>query len=275
MQEYDIFYYWDDVSGGGMPPYLKLCMETWHKNSKANQFHKVCLENVEFLTGGEIDKKTMSLFTPAQRSDAAMVLVMKNQRGIFLDVDTILLPSFNPDRYLSENIPSMYSVYRDDGIFPLLAFLANPNINDDFLLYWANKTLHKTKSEGASFYRRTRRFLRTIKGKQVHVKWDYLGAAILDPLARQKDVASDVLFLDMQNAGFCPYSDQPGYGPKLFHDFWFGERFIEIDYKHRHGIVALQNSWMPESFTSLSRNQIMMHQSKLSSTFRAALSTGN
>lgn len=273
-KDYPLFYYWDEHPVHGMPAYISLCIDSWKKFSQANRIIRISLENVESMTGGVLTPRALELFTPAQRSDAAMAVVISGQRGIFMDADTILLPAFDPSVYLEKDKPTMYCTFRSGFPEPLLAFLANPHLDQRFLNTWSSSTLQQIRKEQDRIVRRSRRLLRTLLGKKVHVKWDYLGAAILNQISCDPDMRWSANFLSAKKSGFLPGADREDYGPDSVNDYWFGEgsatAFSLADY--RDGIVALQNSWIPAAFKSLTRAEVLVHPSRLGRLLGSVLS---
>ena len=81
-----VFTFWE----GKMPDYIKLCMKTW-------KFDYVLLnyENLMDYTVFEIEKTKR--FTLPQMSDAVRVHVLRDQGGIWLDADTIMLTDQLPE----------------------------------------------------------------------------------------------------------------------------------------------------------------------------------
>lgn len=273
-KDYSLFYYWDEHPIHGMPAYISLCIESWKRFSQADRIIRISLENVESMTGGVLTPRTLELFTPAQRSDAVMAVVLNGQRGIFMDADTILLPAFDPSVYLEKDKPTMYCTFRSGHPEPLLAFLVNPHFDQRFLNAWSASTLQQIKMERELIARRLRRLIRIILGKKVHVKWDYLGAAILNQLSCDPDMRWSANFLSATKSGFLPRADREDYGPDSVNDYWFGEgsaaAFSPADY--RDGIVALQNSWIPAAFKSLPRAEVLAHPSRLGRLLSSVLS---
>lgn len=262
---YDVYYYWDQVGSSSKPTYIDLCLESWAKYAGAKSITRVSLENIEEVTGGVINARQLRLFTPPQRSDAAMIAVMNGRAGLFMDADTLLLPSFDPSRYFEGSMPTMYAKFGNEGTLPMLAFLANPNVEARFLGEWAAKALQAIKREDRSAARRFRRLYRGLLGKRVHVRWDYLGAAILNDLASNQDLRGAIQFLDAQVTGFLPEVERPDYGPDTVNPYWLGadtdSAFAADDYPH--GIVTFQNSWMPRDIKALGRRELLDHPSRL------------
>lgn len=220
----------------------------------------------------------MQLFTPAQRSDAAMSVICDRKvlgGGIFMDADTVLLPSFDPDLYLSCDRPVMYATYRAGYPRPLLAFVSRPCGGDQrFIEAWAERTLLGVRKEERSFIRRGRRFLRMLGGKRVHTRWSCLGGDIVNDLALEGHRQQDLILLNAQERGFVPCIDRQDYGPQIVNDYWFGsgtaQEFKPEDYTD--GIVALQNSWMPDEIKNASTDDLCQHPSRLGALFRFVFS---
>lgn len=270
---YHIFYYWDQVGRSSMPTYIDLCLESWARHAGAESITRVSLENIEQVTDGALTARQLRLFTPPQRSDAAMITVMNGREGLFMDADTLLLPSFDPKRYFESPVPTMYAKGGKEAVEPMLAFLANPNVESRFLGDWAVKTLAAIAREDRSPARRLRRLYRSVLGKRVHVRWDYLGAAILNKLVSNQDLRGSAQFLDAQGTGFLPEVERPDYGPDSVNSYWLGANtdaaFASGDYPH--GIVTFQNSWMPTDIKALGRRDLLSHPSRLGRLFSHSL----
>lgn len=268
--KYDIYYYWDDVHGkDSLSPYLQLCINTWEKNAQAENIIKVNIDNIHSYSHGLLDAHKLSKFTPAQRSDAAMVCVMMNRRGIFMDIDSVIMPNFNADKYFSKTVPSLYAIPRLASKEPLLAFLANPNLNDTFLENWRNQTIKLISYELNSPYRKLRRLFREVKGKKVHVPWHYLGANIMKNMASV--VNNNVNTIDACQTGFCPNVNNEFYGDEMYMRFWYNEHDYHPEILHKDGIVALQNSWMPQNIKSLPSEKFLEGDLPINKLFQYAL----
>lgn len=265
LQDYSLFYYWDELPGHSMPEYIKLCLESWDRHAQTDRITRISLENVENATNGALTAAQLRLFTPAQRSDAVMAVLMSFQKGIFMDADTILLPTFDPARYLGKDKPSMYCTFGKGLPEPLLAFVANPHVDKRFMSIWVTLTQRQIRREEESWRRKGRRMFRRLLGKRIHVKWDYLGAAILNDLAAEPEMRWAAEFLSAKRCGFLPESGRENYGPDLVNEYWFGQgtdgAFSPSDYPD--GIVALQNSWVPSEIRTLSKPEILAHPSRL------------
>lgn len=271
MTPYDIYYFWDSVDGKETPPYIDLCLKTWARNAKDGRVVRVCSENIGELTNDVLTKETLALFTPAQRSDAAIPIVMKNRKGFFWDADTVLLPSFDSSEYLGQSLPTMYAAMANNRLSPLLAFFANPGGDQQFLETWGRIILEKIAREKKSPYRRARRLFRGLKGKTVHVRFDYLGAEVLDNLALDPKEATNIRTIDVEESGFCPGASQLDYSPQSYLHHWFGGDVSCVDPSYADGIVALQNSWIPEKIKNLSPDQIVCQNNRFGELFRIAL----
>lgn len=264
---------------GQFPIYINLCLETWSRYAKASRITRINLENISSLSDGLLQPETLKLFTPAQRSDAAMAVVMNRRKGLFLDADTILLPSFDPSRYMSSAKPVMYS-RRAAGasgtktvLRPLLAFLANPGGDNRFMDMWRDEVLSRIGREAQSPYRKVRRFLRTVRGQTVHVKWHYLGDAAFDVVFDKADADNLLLQRDAEQTGFLPNINAEDYGCAIFAEHWLSPesygRFRETD--HPDGIVALQNSWFSAAIKKLTSREILRQHNRMGDIFRHAL----
>lgn len=273
MELFELFYYWDDDRGSGLPGHLELCLETWRRNGHGRNIVRVCLGNVETLSRGRLSGSQMRLFTPAQRSDAAMVAVLAERGGLFLDADTVLLPNFEVTRYFTPGRVAMYANIKGNTVRPLLAFAASARGHSPFMEQWLSTALAAVRHEQHSTLRRVRRWVRERSGKRVHVRWDYLGAAILDPLATSPAAEVGATFFDAQKRGFLPLAASPDYGPALVNGYWFGpdsaEQFSPADYPD--GIVALQNSWIPDEVRRQDATGLLRHPSRLGALLKFAL----
>lgn len=260
-RDYTLFYYWDNVDGRPLPDYLLLCLETWQKNAQAHKIIRVGSDNIEYFSEGLLTAQQMSLFSPAQRSDAATAVIMNLKRGLFIDADTILLPSFNADKYLCLGKPSVYANMNND--YPQIsnAFLAAPSANVAFMKKWSDEVLRRVAYENNSFVRKIRREIRTALGKRNHVKWDYLGTSILEELLKEAD--APFAFHNAKESGYLPFTDN--YTAETVNSYWLDTdpkaTFTPIEYPD--GIIALQNSWLPEYIKNMSKSEILNHPSRL------------
>ena len=101
------------------------------------------------------------------------------------------------------------------------------------------------------------------------MKWNYLGNDIFDQLSRLEEFDDSINLIDSLGHGFVAHQALR----KPYVDFWFEPEFTTKDVRKvaQDKICALQNSWTPENFLSLSREEILAGESLLSRVFRELL----
>ena len=229
--------------------------------------------NIERISKATLTKKDLELFTPAQRSDAAMIVLMTQRSGIFVDADTLMLPNFDYKIYFNLKIPTMYASFHNKIWEPHLAFLANSGNYSKFMEIWNNELLISIAKERNCLYRKFRREFRKFNGKTVHVKWDYLGRKVFNKVRSKINPLNEIYFQDADLHKFLPEFSCGYYSSSSFIEYWLSQNSLSLfnpnDYSH--GIVTFQNSWLPGPIRNLRRSEILNHPSRFGRVFHYTL----
>ena len=256
----DVFYFWE--GDGRLPGCIELCLATWRHLPRAT-IHKVDYTNVVDMTGGLIAPRRIARYPLAVQSDLIAAAVLAHRGGLFLDADTIILEGFDPARY-SPSICTLYGPPEKKGAS--LAFVMAPRGNA-FVSEWTRRGLRALNEPGLA-QRAYWDIRKRLTGKPAKVGWDWLGPAIVDNLLSDPSFAGSFELRDHVRSGMYPYPAlvSGAYGPETYRQILFSpdDRAGEILDLCRDGVLALQNSWHPRDFQSLSAAEVLAGRSTLS-----------
>lgn len=269
-----IFYFWEQKSNTEMPAYLQMCVEIWRKNAPGAEIIQVDYSNLSSFVGEKVSPRKLQTFSLASQSDYVAVAVMSRNEGLFLDIDTIILPGFSLEAYSSASLSLYGNLSKMSGHSTSFFFSAGDG--HPLLVTWLAEQERRIELEntGIRAFRWWQR--RMIRGKHARVGWDYLGNNILDPLIRNPEMQVRLDLRDSVERGFVIY---PRFGfqePTIdsYLKFWLQNHFEEKDViaAAKDKVLALQNSWTPADYKALSRQEILHDNRLLSRVLRAALS---
>lgn len=222
-----IYTFWE----GKMPEYLKLCMETWKF-----PFILLTYDNINQYTE-KIPEKLKQLTLPKQ-ADYIRVHVLRDNGGIWLDTDTIML---------NDELPSECILGDDVTRANTIGFLQTEP-QSDFFETWAefqdwklNKLPNMKKDTSA---------------------WNVMGNAFTDYwLKVHKDIKIGKL---MQNWPET-YMIKGNVGRNVkYCKFYFESNFSLDDVKDKTNMLMLHNSWTPDWYKTLSKEKVLNQKGTLS-----------
>ncbi|MFC1575595.1 capsular polysaccharide synthesis protein [Gemmatimonadota bacterium] len=246
-----IFSFWEPRNE--MAPYLRLCMDTWDKTLP--DYDIVLLDNTnlhEYLPDEIREEIICDKLRLGSQKNALQIAVLKTHGGLFVDVDTLFLNDIRPILDELENTEVVL-------FHQHLAFMAAKR-DAHLLTLW----LEELKKRVGTIRR----------GEVKETGWGYIGNGILDEMMKQ--ATPDLMVnLDKLIYAFTPETVRFPFwgGPRdKYLRFWF-EDDLAIDdvFFKKQRVIGLHNSWTPEWYKELSREEVLEHDCLLSRTLRHIL----
>lgn len=258
----NVYTFWEPKEN--IPEYIKLCMETWKKFLPDYKIHILDYSNLDkYLEKDYYDDILYKEFTLPKQADAIRCALLKKYGGIWLDTDTIIT-NYNAKDYF--NIDSDFILLGDHiGII-------SANKNSYILDKWQKgiktnlrwyKMLYKNKFLG--------RFLFRKKFKKLNY-WNALGNSIIDKYLKNAD-KNDFYSIDKMKINALPeltyYKDLDISAETKYIDFYFKNNF-EINLTDT-SIIYLHNSWTPDNFKKMSREDFLQSNCTMSNLLKKIL----
>ena len=226
-----IYTFWE----GEMPEYLKLCIDTW-------KFPFVILNynNLRQYTE-QIPEKVKQLSLP-KIADYVRVHVLRDNGGYWLDVDTIFLTNELP----KENILG-FPETRGNTIGYL-----NTTQNSDMYIEWCK------------FQENTISSIPDMKNEDI-TNWDVMGNRFTDTYLKDH---TEIVIGNIKN--YWPeinFMDDNRHRKQKYVDFYFNQNYGTNDL-NGYKMLMLHNSWTPDYYKKLSRDEIFHHNCTLSNILR-------
>lgn len=254
-----------------MPSYLQLCIETWHRNFPTAEVRLINHNTLEEYSGGRLSVERLKAFSLPLQSDVAAVAVLLERPGLFLDVDTIILPGFSPSRFSNDKL-TMFGNPKSRRN-SATNFFYSPCAGNSLLLQWlldANRRIsyHTSGMRGVKCWLR-----RKVVGKPARVRWNYLGNAILDQLLAEQYFARAIDLRDAVERGYylAPLTSENH--AIAYRQFWFSSSIDEHDVSvaAKDRVLGLQNSWTPTWYAALNQREVLADSHLISRTIQLAL----
>lgn len=218
---------------GKMPAYIKCCIDTW-------KFNYVLLTYDTLSAYTDLDIEGLKRFTLPQIADAIRVHVLRDNGGYWLDADTIMLNDLLP----TENMMG-YPKLRNATI----GFLHTES-NSEMFTEWAK-------------YQDM-----VIQNADTEPTWDVMGNAFTDDYIKTH---LDITIADISNCWAETYMIR-GYPSRRdkYHQFYFNKHYKLEDLKPTN-MLMLHNSWTPNWYKDLSKQDILDSDYTMSNILREVL----
>ena len=224
-----IYTFWE----GKKPAYIDLCMATWQQPCTVLNY-----ENVNKYTDLDIDR--VKRYTLPQIADCVRVHVLRDQGGVWLDADTIML---------SDRLPKTNMIGNPITRTQSIGYLRT-EANSEMFTLWA-----KHQDE-------------VINGPETPKNWDVMGNMFTDPYVKEHE---DITICSIDNAFPEIYMLPPAFTRlEKYKMFYFEERFNLKDIKYTD-IIMLHNSWTPQFFKELGKEEVLGNSCTLSNILREVL----
>lgn len=218
---------------GDMPAYVKLCMETWN-------FPYVLLDydNVNEYTDLPIDR--LKPFTLPQQADVIRAHVLRDQGGYWLDCDTIVLgdlPDVNMLGYPEKRLGAIGFLHAKKGA--------------DMFRAWAEHQKRIYMSEQ----------------KQPIEQWSLMGNAFVDAYT---NIHKEITIGDISDS--WPEDKLTGFRTRYIkYQYFYFEESYTLEEIHEPDLIMLHNSWTPDWYKWLPREEVLERGCTLSNFIREAI----
>jgi hypothetical protein len=294
-----IFTFWEPK--GQLFPYLELCRKTWDINLPGYEIITLDYSNMaEYLDPDVYDWSALRLLSLPMQKDALMVAVLKEHGGVFMDLDTLVLADIAPliEKTQKSEVVMLGShmafiaarpnslVLADwlSRIQKKLSLLKNREIEEkiswDFIgngiLTEVMDELIKQRSPERFFHPF---FLKNRNSSLVKRSGDAFGSKLYGKRRSfhfRTSLKKYLYMLDRNNYAFIIEALlAPGTAltaTERYVKYWFEEnRSVEDIFTLNPILIGLHNSWTPEWYKKLSRNEVLENTCTLSNTIQAIL----
>ena len=257
-----VFVYWVNQTGQDMPAYIQLCMETWYEHIPDLEVVIINHENLREWTGDRIDTERFKRITLPMQSDVVSLLTLEQHGGIFMDADTIVTRDIFEE--IEKVDPKKLVVFGTPGTMAIhVAIQMSLHPHNPFLGAAAEIALQRVNEL-------------PLQGP-LPINWDHFGNGIFTLVAEDEAAKSALHILNRTASGNILeshyFTDKPP--GEQYLQFYFGQHKIKLDEvteKIRFGAVSLHNSWTPETYKDLTREQVIESGNMLSKLLRYAAS---
>ncbi|UXX80813.1 capsular polysaccharide synthesis protein [Reichenbachiella carrageenanivorans] len=247
-----IYTFWEPRSN--MTPYLSLCMDTWRQHTQGFEHIILDYSNLfEYIPEGSVNIDKVKHISLALQKDVIQATVLKYNGGIFIDADMIFTGDLN-------ELLAPLTEYDVVTFSSHLAFMmAKPNAQ--LINEWYEEVTNRID-------------LLTV---DMQVNWDYFGNQIVNKKLKNSKYKS--LKLDKYISAFTPeinYYANIGSVMRMYDNFWFSTTISTSQvFFENQTIIALHNSWTPQWYKRLSKEEILNHPCLMSRTLKRLTTEGH
>ena len=225
-----IFTFWE----GPMPAYIRLCLETWRF-----PFHVISYMNLREYT--DLQVEPLQRFTLPQIADCVRVHVLRDQGGVWLDADTVML----------------------GGRLPEEDMIGDPAERTVSIGYLRAKEPHMDLYDAWAAYQDD---VIADPGSGTH--WSVVGNDFTDPWVKENPT---VTIADIDNRWPETYMIREPVGRFVkYREFYFHSACGAGELRPTD-MLMLHNSWTPEWYRALTRREVLRNTCTLSNILREAL----
>lgn len=267
-----IFAFWEPKEN--MPEYLKLCVETWKKFLP--DYEVVILDYSslgDWLGEDYFDKSLYEYYPLAQQADAIRCALLQRYGGIWFDVDTIITsPKFSDFLNIESEL-----IMTNTNIGFIIA-----NANTKILNIWLRGIMEKIFVQRLSKKYKILKYIIKFINKSYYKKmnsWDCLGNSILDPYFKKYRNTKYFYSIDRTQCKTLPeitkrQSENIQISAiEAYRQFYFsnGEDYSDYAISETSGLICLHNSWTPEEYKAMSREEFLQQDITLTKLLRKIL----
>lgn len=288
-----IFTFWEPKEK--IPAYIKLCMQTWKKFLPEYEIIVIDYSNIDKYLGKNFyDNILYTDFPLSISSDAIKCALLKKHGGIWFDADTIITSS-EVTKYLNFSYELIF-------IGQHLAFI-KADKRSPLLNYWLKKIKYRIE-----FYKNQKHKKNKLKSKIEHFfhlklfkimnRWDYFGNSIIG-----KDINGNIIFrisrkikntlnfpalynyltkkrkiLSIDRVEINALPEIIGKGNlsqenliQNYQKFYFENDYSQEVIKSTKGIILLHNSWTPEKYKEMAKEEFLNQNNTLSNILKTIL----
>lgn len=249
-----IFSFWEPRDK--MPYYLQLCMETWKKFLPDYSITILDMKNVKNYVdfsalGKNGDMLLSGRFSLMLIADVIRVMLLKQHGGIWLDLDTIILSS-RSEKFFSPNKDFQVSFFGDIDKRSIHIALINAKQNTELMALWLEFIKEK---------------LANLKTDTV-IGWDFFGNAFINDYSKKHTEEIEIMDRRLVMPEVPLISDSLS-AEQAYHEYYF--------FQSRHiedvpaDMLLLHNSWTPQIFKTISKNDFIRCNFTMPNILMAAL----
>ena len=257
-----IFTFWEPKEN--IPGYLELCMNSWKKYLTNYEIVVLDYSNLSNWLGQDyFNHRFYKNFSLAVQSDAIRCAILKKHGGVWMDVDTIIT---KPD------VKKIMETNADFAIIaPHICFIC-AKANSNILNKWEKRI--KKRIEFANKALKNKLLLKYIYPKLYKrvTNWSYLGNDILNRLINQPEASCLKLNRDKLHA-MPEFEHAKSFRKpvKIYQKFYFQNNYSDFALKENKGIILLHNSWTPEKYKQMTKEEFLATNNTLSNILQKIL----
>jgi hypothetical protein len=286
-----IFTFWEPR--GAITPYLELCRETWARGISGYEVVTLDYANLaEYVGAGTVDLEPLRMVPLSVQKDAIMVAVLYRHGGLFMDLDTIVVRDLAPVIARLDDAPIV--------TFGRHLAFTGARRGDPVVAEWleaVQRNLGRLREGSVSAAeapwsflgnmplddvmraRRDRRFpfnvlsrLREAPPTDWRARRTRAGALVnrIDAVADR--AAPGAPWRRLDRTTFLPELIGVRHARRRMHErylgFWFEPGDVASAIRRDTTVVALHNSWTPDWYRALTRDEVLAHDCRLSAVLR-------
>lgn len=259
-----LFTFWEPKEK--MPAYIRLCMQTWKKFLPECEVVLLDYSNLEEWLGIDVyDEILFKDFSLPKQADAIRCALLKKYGGLWLDADTILTSPQVKDYLMIDSELVMISKH--------LAFI-KANNNSKIIADWYNQIQYNLKFYKDVKYQNNavQKILHPRRYRRVE-NWDYLGNYILHKMLKTKN-KKKFFSIDRMEINALPELNNKNNDNLVenYQNFYFENDYSQDVIKNTKGIILLHNSWTPQPFLQMNKEEFLNRNNTLSNVLKKVLS---
>lgn len=259
-----LFTFWEPKEK--MPAYIRLCMQTWKKFLPECEVVLLDYSNLEEWLGKDVyDEILFRDFSLPKQADAIRCALLKKYGGLWLDADTILTSPQVKDYLMIDSELVMISKH--------LAFI-KANNNSKIIADWYNQIQYNLKFYKDVKYQNNavQKILHPRRYRRVE-NWDYLGNYILHKMLKTKN-KKKFFSIDRMEINALPELNNKNNDNLVenYQNFYFENDYSQDVIKNTKGIILLHNSWTPQPFLQMNKEEFLNRNNTLSNVLKKVLS---
>ena len=218
-----VYTFWE----GSMPEYIKLCLETWRAPYTVLNY-----SNLHQYTDLPISK--LRRFSIEQACDCVKAHVLRDNGGIWLDADSIMVT----------------------GKMPKATLLGNVEMRTNTIAFLQTEPHSEMFEEWAKYQDKV------LDSPYVSLWWGLMGNGFTDTYIRDhKEIKLDSIY------DYWLETDNEEDRPRKYIDYYFNRSYNPS----LPDIVILHNSWTPKWYKQLTRDEVLQQGCTLSNILREIL----
>ena len=259
-----LFTFWEPKEK--MPAYIRLCMQTRKKFLPECEVVLLDYSNLEEWLGKDVyDEILFRDFSLPKQADAIRCALLKKYGGLWLDADTILTSPQVKDYLMIDSELVMISKH--------LAFI-KANNNSKIIADWYNQIQYNLKFYKDVKYQNNavQKILHPRRYRRVE-NWDYLGNYILHKMLKTKN-KKKFFSIDRMEINALPELNNKKNDNLVenYQNFYFENDYSQDVIKNTKGIILLHNSWTPQPFLQMNKEEFLNRNNTLSNVLKKVLS---